>query len=68
MHYFFVTFSTLIHKSIIRMKKHLKTDEWNIIEEGFHANKLRESESIFSLGNGRFGNVVFLKKLIAAIS
>lgn len=37
------------------MKKYLKTDAWNIIEEGFHANELRMSESIFSLGNGRFG-------------
>ena len=37
------------------MKKFLKVDEWNIIEEGFHANNLRASESIFSLGNGRFG-------------
>lgn len=37
------------------MKKYLKTDEWNIIEEGFHADLLRMSESIFSLGNGRFG-------------
>jgi len=30
------------------MKNYLKKDEWSIIEEGF-------SESIFSLGNGRFG-------------
>lgn len=37
------------------MKKYLRTDEWNIIEEGFHADLLRVSESIFSLGNGRFG-------------
>lgn len=37
------------------MKKYLKTDEWNIIEDGFHADNLRMSESIFSLGNGRFG-------------
>lgn len=37
------------------MNKHLKTDEWNIIEEGFHADCQRSSESIFSLGNGRFG-------------
>ena len=37
------------------MKRFLKTDEWNIIEEGFHADQLRASESIFSLGNGRFG-------------
>ncbi|NDV60673.1 family 65 glycosyl hydrolase domain-containing protein [Bacteroides sp. 519] len=37
------------------MKKFLHTDEWNIIEKGFHANCQRASESIFSLGNGRFG-------------
>lgn len=37
------------------MKKYLKTDEWNIIEDNFHADHLRMSESIFSLGNGRFG-------------
>ncbi|HJT72369.1 MAG TPA: hypothetical protein VJ720_00085, partial [Chitinophaga sp.] len=37
------------------MKQYIKTDEWNIIEEGFvpHYNKI--SESIFSLGNGRMG-------------
>jgi maltose phosphorylase len=37
------------------MKKYIKIDEWNIIEEGFdpHLNKI--SESIFSLGNGRMG-------------
>lgn len=37
------------------MKKYLKTDEWNIIEDNFHADYLRMSESLFSLGNGRFG-------------
>lgn len=37
------------------MKKYLKTDEWNIIEDSFQAEHLRMSESIFSLGNGRFG-------------
>lgn len=37
------------------MKKYLKTDEWNIIEDSFQADHLRMSESIFSLGNGRFG-------------
>lgn len=37
------------------MKKYLKTDEWNIIEDKFHPDNLRMSESIFSLGNGRFG-------------
>ena len=37
------------------MKRYLRTDEWNIIEDNFHADNLRMSESIFSLGNGRFG-------------
>lgn len=37
------------------MKKYLKTDEWNIIEDQFHPDCQRMSESIFSLGNGRFG-------------
>ena len=37
------------------MKKYLLTDEWNIIENEFHADRLRASESIFSLGNGRLG-------------
>lgn len=37
------------------MNKRLQTDEWNIIEEGFHEDSQRASESIFSLGNGRFG-------------
>ena len=37
------------------MRRYLKTDEWNIIEENFQADNLRMSESIFSLGNGHFG-------------
>ncbi len=37
------------------MKKFLKTDEWNVIEEGFTPEHIRASESIFSLGNGRIG-------------
>lgn len=37
------------------MNKYLQTDEWNIIEDSFHPDHLRMSESIFSLGNGRFG-------------
>ena len=37
------------------MEKYLITDEWKVIEEGFSAERLRKSESIFSLGNGRFG-------------
>ncbi|MDL2213868.1 family 65 glycosyl hydrolase [Bacteroides sp. OttesenSCG-928-N06] len=37
------------------MRKFLHTDEWNIIEKEFNADCQRGSESIFSLGNGRFG-------------
>lgn len=37
------------------MKRYLKIDEWNIEEDGFHADKQRHSESIFSIGNGRIG-------------
>jgi maltose phosphorylase len=32
-----------------------KNDEWLIIEEGFHPELARESESIFSIGNGYMG-------------
>jgi maltose phosphorylase len=37
------------------MIKYLKTDPWLVIEEGFEAKHHRSSESIFSLGNGTFG-------------
>ncbi|MDD4609001.1 MAG: family 65 glycosyl hydrolase domain-containing protein [Bacteroidaceae bacterium] len=37
------------------MNNYLQTDEWNIIEEGFHADKQCASESIFSLANGQIG-------------
>lgn len=37
------------------MKKYLKLDEWNIIEEGFTPENNEISESIFSLGNGFMG-------------
>ena len=37
------------------MKNYLKGDAWNIIEEGFNPELNKISESIFSLGNGRFG-------------
>ena len=36
------------------MKSYLVNDKWNIIQKGFHADKMRDSESIFSLANGRF--------------
>lgn len=37
------------------MKRLYKDDEWQIIEEDFHPERNRESESIFSLGNGYMG-------------
>ncbi|MDX1942395.1 MAG: glycoside hydrolase family 65 protein [Saprospiraceae bacterium] len=37
------------------MKNYLKHDEWCIIEEGFHKEHNRISESVFSIGNGRMG-------------
>ena len=37
------------------MKSFYKKDDWQIIEEGFHPEKNRESESIFSIGNGYMG-------------
>lgn len=37
------------------MKNYLQHDEWCIIEEGFHAEHNRISESVFSIGNGRMG-------------
>jgi maltose phosphorylase len=37
------------------MKKYLKADPWCIIEEGWNPELNQISESIFSIGNGRFG-------------
>src|SRR5664279_821777 len=37
------------------MNSFYKNDAWQIIEEGFHPEMNRESESIFSLGNGYMG-------------
>jgi maltose phosphorylase len=37
------------------MNNYYKKDEWLIIEEGFHPEVNRESESIFSIGNGYMG-------------
>lgn len=37
------------------MIKYLKEDPWLVGEEGFHPDRQRSSESIFSIGNGRFG-------------
>ena len=49
-------FPTILNQANkIGMKEYLKHDEWSIIEEGFHPEYSMESESIFSIGNGRFG-------------
>ncbi len=37
------------------MKNYIKHDEWKVIEEGFNPEYNRVSESLFSIGNGRFG-------------
>ena len=37
------------------MIKYLKEDPWLVVEEGFHPEHQRSSESIFSIGNGKFG-------------
>ncbi len=37
------------------MNSYYKKDQWLIIEEGFHPGMNRESESIFSIGNGYMG-------------
>jgi len=34
---------------------YIKPDPWSIIEEGFDANKVKSSESLFSIGNGVMG-------------
>ena len=37
------------------MERYLDIDPWKIVETGFHPDRQRSSESIFSIGNGRFG-------------
>ncbi len=37
------------------MKHYIKHHPWHIIEEGFDPNVNRVSESLFSIGNGKFG-------------
>ncbi|MCB0662349.1 MAG: glycoside hydrolase family 65 protein [Saprospiraceae bacterium] len=37
------------------MKQYLKADPWSIVEEGWNPEYNEISESIFSIGNGRFG-------------
>ena len=37
------------------MKNYIKHDEWKIIEDGFHSEYNRITESLLSIGNGRLG-------------
>src|SRR6056300_325225 len=37
------------------MINYIKEDEWSIVEEGFDQSHILASESIFSIGNGKFG-------------
>lgn len=37
------------------MKNYISTDAWSIIENGFHPEHNKITESLLSLGNGRFG-------------
>ncbi len=36
-------------------KEYIKTDPWRIIEEGFRPERMKASESLFSIGNGAMG-------------
>ena len=37
------------------MNRYLTAEPWRIVEKGFDPANMRSSESIFSIGNGRFG-------------
>lgn len=39
----------------IMNQDYIKPDNWSIIEEGFHAERVESSESLFSIGNGAMG-------------
>jgi maltose phosphorylase len=45
---------------------YIKPDNWSIIEEGFDAERVKSSESLFSIGNGAMGQEPTLKKPIPA--
>ena len=34
---------------------YIQPDNWSIIEEGFDADRVKSSESLFSIGNGAMG-------------
>jgi hypothetical protein len=44
---------------------YIKPDNWSIIEEGFDAESVKSSESLFSIGM-QWDNVLILKKVIQA--
>ena len=37
------------------MIDYIQTNEWKIIEEGWDPKRVTQSESLFSIGNGRMG-------------
>ena len=45
----------MVHLSTIFMNKYLVVEPWRVVEPAFVPANVRSSESIFSLGNGRFG-------------
>ena len=44
------------------MKALFEIDEWKIIENNFDSDKQEAAESIFSIGNGAFGQRANLRK------
>lgn len=50
------------------MIKYLQTDPWKIIEDSFKRKNHRSSESIFSIGNGRFGQRANVEELYSGPS
>jgi maltose phosphorylase len=45
---------------------YIKPDNWSIIEEGFDAESVKSSESLFSMVTVQWDNVLILKKVIQA--
>lgn len=42
-------------KMIQMHQDYIKTNPWSIIEEGYHPDRIKSSESLFSIGNGAMG-------------
>jgi maltose phosphorylase len=40
---------------------YIKPDNWSIIEEGFDAERVKSSESLFSIGNGAITTQILKK-------